>query len=79
MVTLQIVGIFGASGSVLALTGGANNTNTIAFWMYNSVLGGLTAEYGNVAAVGLIFTAITVPLVISGRIIMNKFGEEVEY
>lgn len=79
MVTLQIVGIFGASGSVLALTGGANNTNTIAFWMYNNVLGGLTSEYGNVAAVGLIFTVITVPLVISGRIIMNKFGEEVEY
>ena len=79
MVTLQIVGIFGASGSVLALTGGENNTNTIAFWMYNNVLNGLTQEYGNVAAVGLIFTVITVPLVISGRMIMNRFGEEVEY
>lgn len=79
MVTLQIVGIFGASGSVLALTNGANNTNTIAFWMYNNVLNGVTSEYGNVAAVGLIFTVITIPIVISGRIIMNKFGEEVEY
>ena len=79
MITLQIVGIFGASGSVLALTGGTNNTSTIAFWMYNNVLSGLTQEYGNVAAVGLIFTAITVPLVISGRMIMNRFGEEVEY
>ena len=78
MITLQIVGIFGASGSVLALTGGENNTNTIAFWMYINVLSGLTSEYGNVAAVGLIFTAITVPIVITGRMIMNRFGEEVE-
>ncbi len=79
MVTLQIVGIFGASGSVLALTGGQNGTNTIAFWMYNMVLGGFTSEYGNVAAVGLIFTVITIPLVILGRWFMNRFGEEVEY
>ncbi len=79
MLTLQIVGIFGASGSVLALTGGQNGTNTIAFWMYNMVLNGYTSEYGNVAAVGLIFTVITIPLVIGGRWIMNRFGEEVEY
>jgi len=43
------------------------------------VLSGLTQEYGNVAAVGLIFTVLPVPLVISGRMIMNRFGEEVEY
>ncbi len=79
MLTLQIVGIFGATGSVLALTGGQNNTNTIAFWMYNTVLGGYTSEYGNVAAVGLIFTVITIPLVVAGRWLMNRFGEEFEY
>ncbi len=79
MLTLQIVGIFGATGSVLALTGGQNGTNTIAFWMYNMVLGGYTSEYGNVAAVGLMFTVITIPLVIGGRWLMNRFGEEVEY
>ncbi len=79
MLTLQIVGIFGATGSVLALTGGQNGTNTIAFWMYNMVLGGYTSEYGNVAAVGLIFTVITIPLVVVGRWLMNRFGEEVEY
>ena len=79
MITLQVIGIFGATGSVLALTGGANGTNTIAFWMYNMVLQGLTSEYGNVAAVGLIFTVITIPLVVIGRWLMNRFGEEVEY
>ncbi len=79
MLTLQIVGMFGATGSVLALTGGQNGTNTIAFWMYNLVLGGYTSEYGNVAAVGLIFTVITIPLVIIGRQFMNRYGEEVEY
>ena len=79
MITLQVIGIFGATGSVLALTGGANGTNTIAFWMYNMVLKGLTSEYGNVAAVGLIFTVFTIPLVLVGRWLMNRFGEEVEY
>ena len=79
MMTLQVIGIFGATGSVLALTGGANGTNTMAFWMYNMVLKGLTSEYGNVAAVGLIFTVFTIPLVVVGRWLMNRFGEEVEY
>ena len=79
MITLQVIGIFGATGSVLALTGGSNGTNTIAFWMYNMVLQGLTSEYGNVAAVGLIFTIFTIPLVVVGRWLMNRFGEEVEY
>lgn len=79
MVSLQIIGIFGASGSVLILTDGQHNTYTLAFWMYKMVQNSLTGEYHHVAALGLIFTVLTIPLVVICRKIMNRFGEEVEY
>jgi len=79
MVSLQIIGIFGASGSVLVLTDGQHGTYTLAFWMYKMVQASVTNEYHHVAALGLIFTVITIPLVVICRKIMNRFGEEVEY
>lgn len=79
MVSLQVIGIFGASGSVLILTDGQHNTYTLAFWMYKMVQNSLTGEYHHVAALGLIFTVLTIPLVVICRKIMNRFGEEVEY
>lgn len=79
MVSLQVIGIFGASGSVLILTDGQHNTYTLAFWMYKMVQSSLTGEYHHVAALGLIFTVLTIPLVVICRKIMNRFGEEVEY
>ena len=79
MVSLQIIGVFGASGSVLVLTDGQHGTYTLAFWMYKMVQASMTNEYHHVAALGLIFTVLTIPLVIVFRWIMNRFGEEVEY
>ncbi len=79
MVSLQIIGIFGASGSVLILTDGQNRTYTLAFWMYKMVQAAIEGEFHHVAALGLIFTIITIPLVVVCRWVMNRFGEEVEY
>lgn len=79
MVSLQIINLFGATGSVLILTDGQYGTTTLAFWMYKMVQAGLSNEYHHVAALGLIFTVITIPLVVICRWIMNRFGEEVEY
>ncbi len=79
MISLQIIGIFGATGSVLILTNGQYDTYTLAFWMYKMVQEGLSSEYNHVAALGLIFTVITIPIVVICRTIMNRFGEEVEY
>lgn len=79
MVTLQIIGLFGATGSVLVLTDGEFGTYTLAFWMYKMVQENLVGEYNHVAALGMIFTILTIPLVIICRKIMNRFGEEVEY
>ncbi len=79
MVSLQVIGIFGASGSILILTNGNNGSSTIAFWMYQMVQVGASWEYHRVAALGLIFTIVTIPLVVICRKVMNRFGEEVEY
>lgn len=79
MVTLQIIGLFGSSGSVLILTDGEFGTYTLAFWMYKMVQENLVGEYNHVAALGMIFTILTIPIVILCRKIMNRFGEEVEY
>lgn len=79
MISLQIIGLFGASGSILILTNGNYNTSSLAFWMYLVVLNQSTGEYNNVAALGLIFTILTIPILIVCRWIMNRFGGEVEY
>lgn len=79
MITLQIIGIFGASGSVQILTDGQHGTYTLSYWMYSIVKNGITEQYNTVAALGLIFTVLTVPLVFIGKWFMNRFGEEVQY
>lgn len=79
MITLQIIGIFGASGSVQILTDGQHGTYTLSYWMYQIVKEGLTEHYNLVAALGLVLTAFTLPLVFIGRWFMNRFGEEVQY
>ena len=79
MITLQIINIFGSTGSILVLTNGEFGTYTLAFWMYKMVQENIVGEYNHVAALGMIFTIITIPIVILGRKFMNRFGEEVEY
>lgn len=79
MITLQIIGIFGASGSVQILTDGQHGTYTLSYWMYRIVKEGITEQYNMVAALGLIFTAFTIPIVFVGKWFMDRFGEEVQY
>ena len=79
MITLQIIGLFGSSGSVMILTNGQYGTSTLSFWMYRVVRDSLSSEYGRVAAAGLIFTVLTIPILVLGRKFMDRFGEEVEY
>ena len=79
MITLQIIGMFGSSGSVMLLTDGQYGTSTIAFWMYQVVRDSQTDQYNYITALGLVFTILTLPLVYFGRKFMNKYGSEVEY
>lgn len=79
MITLQIVGLFGSSGSVLILTDGKFGTSSLSFWMYRVVQTASTTEYNLITAMGLILTALTVPILLGARWFANRYGEEVEY
>lgn len=79
MVTLGIIGFFGASGSVLIFTQGGAGTTTISFWMYQILLNQQEEMYHISNAAGLIMMLLTVPVVVAGRKIMNKWGQEIEY
>ena len=78
--TLSLMGIFGASGSVLALTQGQYDTTTFAYWSYKSLYANEAFGFQNrVVAVGHLITIFTLPVVFGGRWILNKFGDEVQY
>ena len=80
MLTLAIIGIFGASGSIMIFTEGKNGTYTISYWLYDVIYNRQSVQMQNLAvAAGFFFTVISVPIVVIGRLIMNKFGEAVEY
>lgn len=79
MITLQLIGIFGASGSIMLLTGGQYGTFTLSYWLYAVVLNGSSSMYNICAATGLMFTIATIPLVVVGRKFLKRFGGAVEY
>lgn len=79
MVTLQLIGIFGASGSVMLFTEGKYGTYTINYWLFNVIYKNEAHLYNYSVATGLFFTLLTLPIVVVGRIVMNKFGTAVEY
>ena len=73
---MSVTTIFTASGPILYFTNGAAKTSTLGFWLFNQVRGG---TYNYPSAVVLVFTAITVPIVIVVRIIIKKLDAEVSY
>ncbi|MBR1676922.1 MAG: sugar ABC transporter permease [Clostridia bacterium] len=66
----SIAGIFNASGPILLLTGGAYNTRTISYWIYEQVYTGQNYYYP--AAIGLFFAIIAIPLTIFSRWLLRK-------
>lgn len=80
MITLQIVGFFGASGSVLLLAPNAGSKAfSLSYWLYSVVLNQNTDQYNYATAMGLIITLLTLPLVYLGRRFLYKFGSAEEY
>lgn len=74
------MGVFSASGSVLALTQGRYNSTTFSYWCYEAIY--RLESYGfqnRVVATGHVIAFLTLPVVLGCRWIMNRFGEEVEY
>ena len=67
---LGIVGIFQASGPFLFFVGESMpQVHTLSYWIFTQAMGGKT-NYP--AAIGLIFTILALPLVITGRWAINK-------
>ena len=78
-ITLKLVGILGASGSVLLFTEGKYGTTTLSYMMFDVVWKGQASSYNISSALGLMMTIVTIPLVVGGRLFLKKFGGEVEY
>lgn len=78
--TLYIVGIsgiLGAGGSTLYLTNGKYGTMTLSFWLFQQVRDG--GSVGTSAAMGILMTAFTTPLVFFVKWLANKLIPEVSF
>lgn len=67
LLILQMTGIFSASGPILLFTNGNYKTSTIGFWIYSKIKYTGVSAYNEVAAAGLLFTCIGVPLILGVR------------
>jgi ABC-type sugar transport system permease subunit len=75
-VLLSATTIFSASGPILYFTEGAAKTTTLGYWLFAQVRGG---TYNYPSAVGVIFTLLTIPIVVFVRTLSKKINAEVTY
>ncbi len=66
-----------ASGPVLLLTGGSGETYTLSYYIYDQVQ--LQNQYNAPAALGLVLTAFTFPIVMITRWLTGKVYADVEF
>lgn len=71
-----VIGFFSASGNVLLLTEGRYNTSTLSYWLYDQVV--VNGQYNVPAAMGILMTVATLPLVVICRWLSNKV-ETIEF
>lgn len=73
-IILALTGLLVATGPILALTGGEYETSTIAYWIYAKLRGNAISRsnYNEVAAVGLLLTALYLPVVLLLRKLIEK-------
>lgn len=76
IIILSITGIFGSSGQILLFTEGQYDTMTISYWIYQECK--IYGSYNMPAAMGLVFSAINLPIVILVRWLFNRV-EDVQY
>ena len=70
---LYTTGLFNASGPIFLFgTLGEYETWTLSYWIFHKVLFGGSGQYNSVAALGLIFTCIGVPIVMLIRWLLEK-------
>ena len=81
LIILTVCSLFTISAPILLFTDGQYNTQTLSFWFYAQVqYNGSTTNTLNVtAAVGLVVTAINLPIVYGTKWILSKVTESIEY
>ena len=83
MLMLQSMSLFTATGPILYFSPNNTSTYTLQYYIFNLLYGsgggGGVNEYNQVAAIGLFFTVIALPLVIAGRLIMSRANRDVAY
>lgn len=79
-IIFSLTGLFNASGPILLMTGGANDTSTLNYWIFMQTYKGTAASgaYNLVSATGLIFTCLAMPLILLVRYLSEKV-QTVEY
>ena len=73
---LSMTGIFGSSGQILLFTQGQYGTMTISYWIYQECK--IYGSYNVPAAMGLVFSAINLPIVMFVRWLCLRI-DDVEY
>ena len=78
LITLSIAHLFTNIGPVILLTNGQHNTNTIASFIYYQVKSASENAYAYGSAIGLVFTAVGLPIVLAGRWVLSKISDNIE-
>lgn len=73
IVILNVTNIFNISGPILLFTGGAYETTTINYWIYDQVK--IQSSYNLPSAVGIMFTLINLPLIVCVRALFKRFDD----
>ncbi len=71
---MGLMGLFGSSGNILLLTGGAYETNTLSHYLFTRVYNVPETSnlYNYSSALGLVMTALTLPIVFLVRRLLEK-------
>lgn len=77
---LNIAGTFTFFGPIMLLTYGNYDTMTVGWYIYSHILDANSSySYNYPAAVGLLFTAVILPIVLLVKYLLEKISPEVEY
>lgn len=82
LVTTNLAGIFGATGSVFLLTEGKYGTQTVSNWLYMKVQlasSDMDPMLYRASALGLVLTLISCAVALTTRYFLNRHVQEVEF
>ena len=85
MLMIQSMSIFTATGPIMYFSPRNTSTYTLQFYLFNQLTGFADAVptgknvYNSVAAIGLFFTVLALPIVLFGRWLMNKVNSNISY